>query len=102
MLKDVVVRVHVSDRHASATPPSCQKCEKELDLHQPNPYCPEEMLGICPQCGEWHFVRSSDTGGSLVVARLPLHELEGAPPASPRRRAAELTPRAAVEISARL
>ncbi len=102
MLKDVVVHVRLSSKQPAASPPMCQKCETDLELHQPNQECPDEMLGICPQCGEWHFVRSSEAEGSVVVALLPLHDLERETNPRPRNRVGEMKPRGAAEYRAGL
>jgi hypothetical protein len=75
MLRDVVVRVEVRSGRASTGPILCDTCRTPLDLHQPNPDKPAEILGICQDCGEWHFVHAADNERSLVVARLPLHDL---------------------------
>jgi hypothetical protein len=75
MVKDVVVRVHVASRRSVSTPIRCEKCQNDLDLHQPNPERPDEILGICQDCGEWHFLRLGDDAASLVIARLPVRDL---------------------------
>lgn len=75
MVKDVVVRVQMATRESSEAPVLCQECQSELDMHQPNLHRPEEMLGICHTCGEWHFVRASENDPSLVIALLPVHGL---------------------------
>jgi hypothetical protein len=79
MLKDVVVRVNVSTRQTQPSPLRCQMCQSVLDMHQPNQDRPEEMLGICAGCGEWHFVGASENDTSLVIACLPLRDLSTNP-----------------------
>jgi hypothetical protein len=44
-------------------------------MHQPNLQRPEEMLGICHACGQWHYVESSENDPSLMVALLPIRHL---------------------------
>jgi hypothetical protein len=82
MTQDVVVlRVRVSTPAPHASPPVCQGCDAPLELHQPLPDRPGQILGTCPACGDWHFLHLDDDGHPRRVAHLPLAEL--AAPARP-------------------
>lgn len=81
MIQDVVLHVRVSTPARRARAPVCQACSATLELHQPLPDRPGEILGTCPACGGWHFVRFDDDGHPRLLAHLPLGQLDGPPEA---------------------
>jgi hypothetical protein len=44
----------------------CPGCGAPLELHQPDPECPERLLGTCPRCGGW-FLLDGVSGWSLSL-----------------------------------
>ncbi|GIW89422.1 MAG: hypothetical protein KatS3mg108_3746 [Isosphaeraceae bacterium] len=76
MIQDVVLRVRVSTPARRTESPVCHQCQIPLDLHQPVPDRPGEILGTCPVCGGWHFLRLDDNGHARLVAHLPLGDLD--------------------------
>lgn len=53
----------------SAVP--CLRCEKLLDIHQPNPEQPERILATCEACKRWYLVDCNPEGTEAVVVTLP-------------------------------
>src|SRR3954451_16505528 len=53
----------------------CLRCRSELDLQQPNPDVPDQLLGCCHRgcddCGAWHVLNASPEGTEAVVVLLP-------------------------------
>jgi ssDNA-binding Zn-finger/Zn-ribbon topoisomerase 1 len=49
---------------------NCPECGTTLDLHQPDPFQPERMLGICPDCKTWVLIDVGDYG-QFYYSRLP-------------------------------
>jgi hypothetical protein len=45
----------------------CPCCRRPLTLHQPDPDCPDRLVGICEGCRTW-FIINAATG---VMVRLP-------------------------------
>jgi hypothetical protein len=45
----------------------CIGCRAPLDLHQPDPYLSERMIGTCPRCGAWYLIAL----GAGALLRLP-------------------------------
>jgi hypothetical protein len=64
--------------HAPAEAPdptqnaACLRCDGPLDLHQPDPDRSSRILGVCPQCGDWHFVQLQGRSTRPRVTPLPL------------------------------
>jgi hypothetical protein len=46
---------------------ACPACDSSLDLHQPDPFQPDRLLGTCPSCRAW-CVLDAD---AAVVTVLP-------------------------------
>ena len=53
----------------------CPGCGEYLDLHQPMEDRPEELLGVCPDCNQWHIVVSGTDGGVELVIKIMKGEL---------------------------
>jgi uncharacterized protein YbaR (Trm112 family) len=56
-----------------ADPPGfqCPSCEEDLVIHQPDEGSPEQLLGICEECGAWFLIDEAE--GFLL--RLPVTDL---------------------------
>ncbi len=48
----------------------CPDCGNPLDLHQPDPFSPDRILGVCPNCGRWVLI-DVGSGGRLILKKLP-------------------------------
>lgn len=55
--------------------PRCLRCPERLELCQPSLHRPDELLGVCPSCGDWHLVAYLPDGAGLLLAHLPLRAL---------------------------
>lgn len=87
MTREILLHVRLSTVRESEFPPACLDCHATLDLHQPLPDRPKEMLGTCSDCGTWYYLKLDDDGALNVVAHLPLGELHPEPaPSAPRGR----------------
>lgn len=65
-------------RQAPEGSPSCRACGRVVELSQPQPKKPDELLGACtnPACGEWTIFRA--VGDRLeVTRRIPASERQG-------------------------
>jgi hypothetical protein len=45
----------------------CTGCRAPLELHQPDPYQSERLVGTCPRCGAWYLIDLT----VRIMARLP-------------------------------
>jgi hypothetical protein len=69
-----------SPRHAPDAPPGCPACDGSVQLAQPDPRRPGELVGACPRCKTW-VILVRVAGRWLVVRRIPASERQG--PARP-------------------
>ena len=74
--------------------PVCQKCQTELDIHQPQADDPNELLGTCGQCGSWHLIQVAPGGSEALVLNLPGVEFVRETLAQARKEAARKKPSA--------
>ena len=49
----------------------CQKCETELEIHQPQENDPQELLGTCTHCGCWHLIQVAPDGTEALLFNIP-------------------------------
>jgi hypothetical protein len=49
----------------------CLVCDEELEVHQPDPDCPERMLATCGQCRSWYLVECDGDSGETLLVGLP-------------------------------
>lgn len=57
-------------------PAECTGCGGPIDLHQPDPGRPDDLVSCCLACGTWLVIRAGK-----VVARLPGEPIPGRRPA---------------------
>jgi hypothetical protein len=72
---------------ASANFPTlaCAGCRGWLDVHQPDPNQPDQVLGTCANCGRWYRIGFSTKGKELIVLELPdLGQITATPPPASR------------------
>lgn len=74
--------------------PFCQKCQTELDIHQPQEHDPNELLGTCSQCGCWHLIQVAPGGAEALLINLPSVEFVRETLAKARKEAAGKKPAA--------
>ena len=56
----------------------CLQCGLGLDWHQPNPRTPDQILGVCLECGRWHLLDRTANHENAVLALLPgPHDIRG-------------------------
>lgn len=74
-----------SDHEAGSGMPTsaalCHQCGEALELCQPRPENPDELLGVC-QCGAWHYIAFRPDRSEVLVAYLPLGSLSSVPDSS--------------------
>jgi|GEM_PF-1477034 len=49
----------------------CQKCRKELEIHQPQEDNPQELLATCGECGRWHLIQVASDSSEAWMFNLP-------------------------------
>ncbi len=56
----------------------CPSCSEALSLCQPDPECPDRLVGTCPGCGAWYLVvpAQADTLARAVSLLSILKRLE--------------------------
>ncbi len=56
----------------------CHQCQASLDFCQPSSQQPDELLGICQDCGAWHYVAYLAEQAGILIAFLPVQTLQPA------------------------
>jgi hypothetical protein len=71
--KTVTVPLEVTTlRHADAELASiaCPKCQAALNINQPEPDIPDQLLGACSSCGAWFVVWIDGAENEVIVLYL--------------------------------
>ena len=54
---------------------ACLSCGGVLTRHQLALDRPDNLIGLCVACGEWHFTHLASDGLTLLIAHSPIFQL---------------------------
>jgi hypothetical protein len=66
---------YLTVRVDAEAPLACLKCKGSLDIQQPNPEQPDQLFGVCVECGSWHVLERKESASTQVLIRVPIDSL---------------------------